>query len=57
MALRWVRQRGAATAVSIAVYAARQKPVEDVEVAPLRSLRRHILVVISVPLTESSAVR
>ena len=47
---------GAATAVAIAVYAVRQKPVEDVEVAPLRNLKRHILVVISVPLTDSSAV-
>lgn len=47
---------GAAMAVTIAVYAARQKPVEDVEVAPLHSLKRHILVVISVPLTDSSAV-
>ena len=47
---------GAATAVAIAVYAARQKPIEDVEVAPLRNLKRHILVVISVPLIESSAV-
>ena len=47
---------GAAMAVTIAVYAARQKPVEDVEVAPLRDLKRHILVVISVPLTDSSAV-
>ena len=47
---------GAAMAVAIAVYAARQKPVEDVEVAPLRGLKRHILVVISVPLTAGSAV-
>ena len=38
------------------VFAARQKPVEDVEVAPLRNLKRHILVVISVPLTAGSAV-
>lgn len=47
---------GAAMAVGIAVYAVRQKPVEEVEVAPLRTLRRHILVVISVPLTATDAV-
>jgi hypothetical protein len=47
---------GALTAVAIVVFAANQKPVEEVEVAPLRNLRRHILVVISVPLTQGAAV-
>jgi hypothetical protein len=47
---------GAAMAVGILVYAIRQKPIENVEVAPLRNLKRHVLVVISVPLTAAPAV-
>ena len=47
---------GALSAVALVVFAARQKPTEDVEVAPLRNLKRHILVVISVPLTAAPAI-
>ena len=47
---------GALAAVVLVVFAARQKPIEDVEVAPLHNLKRHILVVISVPLTAAPAV-
>lgn len=47
---------GALSAVAIAVFAINQKPVEQVEVAPLRSLKRHVLVVISVPLADATPV-
>ena len=47
---------GALSAVALIVFAARQKPIEDVEVAPLQNLKRHVLVVISVPLTAARAI-